>query len=691
MGIFRQFPYANFHDMNMDEIIKICRQLQDEWAIQKQEWTDMQAFVNNYFATLDVNEEVVNRINAMARDGSLATLLEPNTTAAVNAWLAAHITTPETVVIDESLTIHTAAAEAAAAGRAVRSAMTIGAQDLQHIEITNADMVENELWDSTNGNHVYSTNTRYVATPFMYYFPVKAGNPFKITLTSGYTISINFYDELGNFVAHSEGTHIGWIGEDATYIAFNVRRTDNDTIHGRVFTVYIDNLFTDEVIKEDAVNILDDIDVGFYYDTATGHGVSNSSLARTPIYKCSDVGMFFTDVPSRISAVFWDVNKNFLGFNSVENSETPYYGKLRVIPEGAYYVGFTVHNTALTEFQIKQINSAGLTIGDMSESMQYAIIKNCYYDRDSLSSITSYDAVVLVNCDFDTVYNLADSTGGITFIDRESNVLDYHPAYVSDMHYGRRYNRPENAYITVILLKHSQFATNSGAYFALSYDQEKRTLMAGDKTFCLGDSIVWLDSTDGVAPDTSLLAGFQKQLRAAGSLVDSLGVSGGTLVNDPDNLSIIRGLVNNPPDYAEYNNFVILGGLNDIRLTEPIGDVADDYANPNVTQTNVIGAIGWIVSTIRSANPTASIFICTPLPTGDANRQYNKMMTYRQAIIDAATYWGIEIIDLTTKAQRDIATAPNAFTYDGTHPNNAGMEEIGKVIAGAVITAKHMI
>ena len=48
MGIFQQFPYSNFHEMNLDQIIKIMREMQDEWAETKNEWLDMKTFINNY-------------------------------------------------------------------------------------------------------------------------------------------------------------------------------------------------------------------------------------------------------------------------------------------------------------------------------------------------------------------------------------------------------------------------------------------------------------------------------------------------------------------------------------------------------------------------------------------------------------------------------------------------------------------
>lgn len=67
MGIFRQFPYSNFHEMNMDQILKITKDLENEWAQFQEDW-------------------------------------DVDITNAVNAWLDAH---PEatTTVIDGSLTL----------------------------------------------------------------------------------------------------------------------------------------------------------------------------------------------------------------------------------------------------------------------------------------------------------------------------------------------------------------------------------------------------------------------------------------------------------------------------------------------------------------------------------------------------------------------------------------------------------
>lgn len=88
MGIFRQFPYSNFHDMNMDEIIELVRQLADEWAQHEADWllyrenmdqafTDLRNYVINYFNNLDINDAISDKIDSLVQDGTMDELLQP--------------------------------------------------------------------------------------------------------------------------------------------------------------------------------------------------------------------------------------------------------------------------------------------------------------------------------------------------------------------------------------------------------------------------------------------------------------------------------------------------------------------------------------------------------------------------------------------------------------------------------------
>lgn len=151
MGIFRQFPYSNFHDMNMDELIKIVRQLADDWLEYQTKWAnlyddvstafeafqrDFNDFLNGaqteftafmtaknseftaFMNNIDVAVELRAALNTMVADGTFNTIVRAELTPAIEAWLNSHITEPTGVVIDTSLSVAGACADAKATGDA---------------------------------------------------------------------------------------------------------------------------------------------------------------------------------------------------------------------------------------------------------------------------------------------------------------------------------------------------------------------------------------------------------------------------------------------------------------------------------------------------------------------------------------------------------------------------------------------
>lgn len=119
MGVFRNFPYSNFHEMNMDEIIKLMRELSDEWKKTSEDWESMQDFINNYFDNLDVSEEISDKIDALIASGEFNDIIDPTIAEEVKKWLDENVT-PSTPLIDASLSIANACADAKATGDKIR-------------------------------------------------------------------------------------------------------------------------------------------------------------------------------------------------------------------------------------------------------------------------------------------------------------------------------------------------------------------------------------------------------------------------------------------------------------------------------------------------------------------------------------------------------------------------------------------
>ena len=79
MGLFNQFPYSNFHEMNQDWMLQKMKELLDAMAALNQSWEDMKTWIQDYFKNLDIDDEIkvaiLDRIAIMASDGTLDRLI----------------------------------------------------------------------------------------------------------------------------------------------------------------------------------------------------------------------------------------------------------------------------------------------------------------------------------------------------------------------------------------------------------------------------------------------------------------------------------------------------------------------------------------------------------------------------------------------------------------------------------------
>lgn len=148
---FYEFPGSDFHDLNLDWLLQQMKNCLAEWAATKAqwetlsadneafktqiqaEWDELRQFVTDYFANLDVSEEISSKINEMAQDGSLLTVIygivTETTATASSAWLAENVAQETGYVIDTSLSIANAAADAKYTGIAADAAKSMAASN----------------------------------------------------------------------------------------------------------------------------------------------------------------------------------------------------------------------------------------------------------------------------------------------------------------------------------------------------------------------------------------------------------------------------------------------------------------------------------------------------------------------------------------------------------------------------------
>ena len=75
-------PYTNFHELNQDWFLNEFNKLIDQWkSMQKNfdnlqdAFNDLRSYVHDYFKNLNVQDEIDNKLNEMANDGTLSSIM----------------------------------------------------------------------------------------------------------------------------------------------------------------------------------------------------------------------------------------------------------------------------------------------------------------------------------------------------------------------------------------------------------------------------------------------------------------------------------------------------------------------------------------------------------------------------------------------------------------------------------------
>ena len=164
---------------------------------------EMQEFMNTYFDNLDVQNEINNKLDEMAGDGSLSAILAPilaeDIPGAVTSWLNENVTpVGSAVVVDSTLSISGAAADAKATGDSLAESLHhlssssvnnyndfFGIPLNSYFTITGAKILE---LDSSFPYELVSSNSYNVSVvPYASYRKITIENSSGIKLFTGYS------------------------------------------------------------------------------------------------------------------------------------------------------------------------------------------------------------------------------------------------------------------------------------------------------------------------------------------------------------------------------------------------------------------------------------------------------------------------------------------------------------------------
>lgn len=340
-------PWTNLHDLNLDWIVNTMKQTVEQWiayrlemdgkyadfttqinsdfndfteqvnsdfdnfttginnwkTLIESEFSDLQTYVQNYFDNLDLNESTRYVINQMIASGEFVEVLNPSIVSTVESWLAAHIT-PTTPVVDDTLTIAGAAADAKTTGdrlinKTIPDSMSTAGYYID-VRTGSAD---------PNVNYGYWTFKVIPGTSIVYFANRNDAN-----------IGLCFYNKYGDFISGS--------GKQGTTSAITIAvpanaNTCKASHRASDAYVYIINSITpivqeianlipieDDIINRNVTNSLE----GYFVDIRTGALTANMNFAyfEFAVVPNDTIEYNAGRAESNIGLVFYDYNNIFI-------------------------------------------------------------------------------------------------------------------------------------------------------------------------------------------------------------------------------------------------------------------------------------------------------------------------------------------------------------------------------------------
>lgn len=126
-------------------------------------YKELQNWVNGYFDNLDVQEEINAKLDSLANDGTLNTIVSPFISQSVSKWLSDNVNPSNGGVIDSSLSITGASADAKAVGKSIHKVASVVFESIADVNVA-FDTVNKTITFKTSWACYYNT-VRFFIVP----------------------------------------------------------------------------------------------------------------------------------------------------------------------------------------------------------------------------------------------------------------------------------------------------------------------------------------------------------------------------------------------------------------------------------------------------------------------------------------------------------------------------------------------
>ena len=381
-----------------------------------------------------------------------------------------------------------------------------------------------------------------------------------------------------------------------------------------------------------------------------------------------------------IRCTCFDKNGTFLTYITVYASTEKF--ARQTIPTGTTHVGLTATNAP--SFTLTKVDASGVTGIEYPYNSKGCVhVESCWCNANGgVYSTANFDMLVIPVEEGERWYVNNQADYNLLCLDGTGTKIT--ATYEARSPLGKIVTVPTGAKLMYV----NVYRANTKGVNSEMADYVAR--LNGKKILAIGDSLTWLDGRSNNYGGMPRFSGWQRQLRLAGYDVISAGFSGnpyatGLDIVDGVDYSIYKEIVTKAYDVTGYDMVILFGGTNDVLYNGALGDRPTDYSNRTFDASKFNGALGAIISYIRTNNTTAQILLASFPKSEAASRVYPNAKSRVDEIEYNADFWSCKYVNVWA----DLNVQPtydgfDQFFYDATHANFLGMERIGQIMLNAV-------